>query len=170
MTILLEDLRQRLVDYDGRAVTLLGEAEAALGADPDYLDVLIALVSKTQGHVASGATWLLKSALEKGQSLSGRQVAALCEGLSDQAAWDVQLHICQCIQYLTISGDCAARLVAWLEPLLHHDRPFLRAWSVDALYRISRQHPAYSDRFEQALAVAKQDTAASVRARARKLL
>jgi len=174
MMRILPKLRNRLADYDGRAVTLLGETEAAFGAESGYLDALITLASEAQGHIASGATWLLKSALEQGRSLSGQQVAALSAelhgGLSGDAAWDVQLHICQCVQYLTIPTGSAAEFAVWLEPLLGHRRPFLRAWSLDALFRLSQQHSAYRSDFDAALAVAEQDEAASVRARARKLV
>ncbi len=170
MTDIRDQLRTRLADYDGRAVTLLGETEAALGGKAGYLDALIALAGDDEAHVSSGATWLLKSALENGCEFSAVQVAALCESLANIAIWDAQLHVCQSIQYLFISEECAKQLADWLEPLLSHDRPFLRAWSLDALYRVSQQHRGHAAAFASALAVAEQDGAASVRARARKLV
>ena len=121
-------LRARLAAYDGRAVTLLGEVEAACRTLPGYTDALIALCADRSETVAAGASWLLRSALQ--------------------------------------SGDALAR---WLEPLLRHERPFLRAWSLDALAHLAAAHPGHGAAYAAALVRALEDDAASVTARARRL-
>lgn len=166
---LTTDLRERLSRYDGRATSLLGEAEAAFADRSGYLDALITLSREPTGHIADGATWLLKSALETGRELSQAQTEALCDALEDVHSWPAQLHLCQTVRYWQVSSPGAAVLAAWLVPLLAHERPFLRAWSVDALAHIAAAYPEYERRFRKALTTAEQDEAASVRARAGKL-
>ncbi|MEO0440968.1 MAG: hypothetical protein AAF067_08845 [Pseudomonadota bacterium] len=155
--------------YDGRAISILGEIEAEFGAGDDYLDKLITFAAHEQVEVSDGATWLIKSALENGARFSAGQTAALCQTVSDTTTWQAQLHVCQSVQYLDLSQTDAAVMAEWLKPLLTHDRPFLRAWSLDALCRIGVVHEEYAEAAREALATADEDNAASVRARARKL-
>ena len=165
----IERLCARLADYDGRATTVLGEAEAKLSDETGYCEALIALAAEPFGHVSDGATWLLKSALEFGRTLSGKQIDALCGRLPKVDGWAAQLHLCQSVRFLTLSRRNANDLSEWLEPLRSHPRPFLRAWSLDALAHLADQHCDHLAGFRQALAEAESDEAASVRARARNL-
>ncbi len=162
-------LLNRLQAFDGRAVSMLGEIAAEYGAEPAYCDALIALAAHDQAAVSSGATWLIKAALEHGEALSAAQSEALWDEIPAIRYWQAQLHICQCAAYLSFSADGAATMDRWLTPLLHHDRPFLRAWSVDALCRVAAQHPEYGHAARDAARAAAKDSAASVRARIRQL-
>lgn len=148
---------------------MLGEAEAALSGEPGYIDALTELAVEPQGNVSDGATWLIKSALENGARLSPDQVGRFCEQLEALQSWAAQLHVCQSIRFLEVPRDEAAGLAGWLDPLLSHTRPFLRAWALDALYRLAKQHDSYRKDLERALSAAMDDDAASVRARARNL-
>ncbi len=162
-------LLNRLQAFDGRAVSILGEVEADYRDEAEYLDAMIALAAHDQEVVSSGATWLIKAALERGTALSAAQSEALWDEIPAIRYWQAQLHICQSAAYLTFSADGAATMDRWLTPLLHHDRPFLRAWSVDARCRIAVQHPEYGHAAREAARAAANDSAASVRARVRQL-
>ncbi|EAQ27952.1 hypothetical protein NAP1_10173 [Erythrobacter sp. NAP1] len=162
-------LRARLAEYDGQSVTLLGEAEAACSRDPDYFDALIELAGSRKGHVPAGATWLIKSALEAGHKASASQADALVASLPAITGWAAQLHLCQSIGFLDIPPRHTGFVAHWLEPLLEHERPFVRAWSLDALGHLARADESLADRFETALAAGAKDDRASVRARARNL-
>lgn len=162
-------LRDDIAAFDGRATTILGEAEARFRARPDYAASLVALAGDAEPAVSSGATWLLKAHLEAGGALAPAETDALTASLRAIAAWDAQLHVCQSVRYLTLSARDAGRLARWLESLLAHERPFLRAWSLDALWRLASRHQRHRRRAEQAFEAAGEDPAASVKARARKL-
>ena len=169
MTHCLEELRDHISAFDGRATTILGEAEARYRGRPDYLESLVALAGDETEAVSSGATWLIKAYLEAGGVLGRRETSLLMANLKSITAWDAQLHLCQIAQYLTFSAKDANRFATWLESLLTHKRPFLRAWSVDALCRIALQHERYREKAQDALEAASKDEAASVAARIRKL-
>ncbi len=62
----MSELFSDLAAYDGRAVTLLSEAEVRHSARPSYLAELVALSARQEAHVADGATWLLKASAEQG--------------------------------------------------------------------------------------------------------
>lgn len=170
MTSCIDDLRKRLAVFDGRSLTVLGEAEAQFRDRPNYVDALIDLAADPDNAISTGATWLIKSILESGRVLSTNQTRALIRNLVGIAAWQAQLHICQSARHLKISAQDAGTIANWLQPLLTHDRPFVRAWAVDALCRVARQHKRYRRRVAKALDTAAEDPAASVRARARNLL
>jgi len=169
MTDTIKELRIALVESGGRAVTLLSEAGARYSFQPDYFDCLVTLAADQDDGVSDGATWLIKSHLDGGGALSGIQISRVLSRIDQVQSWAAQLHICQITQYLIISIEDAGHLVNWLQPLLTHSRPFLRAWSLDAFFRISIQHPEFTQRVQECLCTATSDPAASVRARVRNL-
>lgn len=148
---------------------MLGEAEAEFASCRGYIDALVALSGDQHEHVSVGATWLTRAVLEGGRTLSPAQFERLLDQLPNVTAWAAQLHLCQSVRKLEIPATKAQKLAEWLSPLLQHERPFVRAWSVDALAHVARVCPDYVDAFEGALARALEDDAASVRARARQI-
>lgn len=155
--------------FDGRALTTLGEIEAACSGHDGYRDHLIALCDDAESPVSSGATWLLKSLLERGGTLTAEETDALCRRLAGLRDWAAQLHVCQSFRYLAIGAPQAEEVARWLSPLLTHERPFLRAWSMDALCSLADQHTAFAKAAKVAHENAGRDAAASVRARARNI-
>ncbi|MFK5978419.1 MAG: hypothetical protein QM488_05990 [Rhizobiaceae bacterium] len=165
----IDKLRITLSEFDGHAITLLSEAGAKYSDRTDYLDSLVALSSEGGKGVSNGATWLLKSYLDDGGGMSGEQVSHLLSQVDGIQNWAAQLHLCQSIQYLTVSSADADHLIYWLQPLLDHERPFLRAWSLDAIFRVSSQYSRFDNMLEMALSSGAKDPAASVRAKVRSL-
>lgn len=168
-TDLASGLFNRLRKYDGKAVTILGELEAEYADYPDYLDGLIVLMADRETVVSDGATWLIKSALEKGGRLSPDQAAQFVGHFCALEGWAGKLHVCQTMQYIEIPCDRADTAAQWVTGLLEHDRPFVRAWAIDALCRIAVQHASFRDVASDAVQNGGRDNAASVRARCRKL-
>ncbi|WP_298334730.1 hypothetical protein [uncultured Erythrobacter sp.] len=162
-----EALLEKLSEYDGKATTFLGEAEAMFSGPDDYLDALVELVGEPNGNLANGASWLIKSAIEKGMVLSEEQTEALIAQLPAMTDWAAQLHICQFMRRLDVKAKRAHDVASWLTGFLGHNRPLLRAWSLDAFGALAETHREFADAFNAALSRAQHDEAASVRARAR---
>ena len=154
--------------YDGRTTTLTA-IEEKYGPKPWYLGALVAMASDADAKVSDGATWLLKSSLEKGATLSARQTAELVPILESITTWQAQLHLCQALRHIDIPPNYSSTVADWLSPLLHHTRPFVRAWAVSALCDLARQHADCKKSAHAAMDAALCDPAASVRARARSL-
>lgn len=169
METTISDLRLDLLAFDGRNLTALKEIAARHDGDLGYVDGLVALADITDRQVSHGATWLVKAYLEEGGEVTKSQSRMLISKLETVENWASQLHLCQVVRYLRPSAQEAEAIVRWLWPLLSHDRPFLRAWSLDALCHIAADYFAYADRAEEALNSASGDPAASVRARAKNL-
>ncbi len=163
----MSELFNDLCAYDGKAVTLLSEAQVIHGSRSTYLSELVALSASEHAHVSEGATWLLKESAQEGEALTPDEVRALIRNVEMITNWPAQLHVCQMVGFITVPTDSAASLANWLIGLLEHTRPFLRAWSMSALSALAAQHPAYAARAQAALQAARDDASASVRARAR---
>lgn len=160
-------IRKAIADFDGRSPSPLSEASARFSEEPDYLNALLALAADPEPSISTGATWMLKTALETGAMLSEAQAATLLDKLERITHWQAQLHICQMAGFLTIPGDKVVWFRNWLLPLQHHDRPFLRAWALDALCGLPGAASQTSVR--ELLEKMAEDPAASVRARVRNL-
>lgn len=156
--------------FDGKAVSILSEARKRFEAQPGFYTALVRLAADDAAHISEGATWLIKDCLSTGGSLSAGDVDVLLGHVSKITAWQAQLHICQSFEYLQVPPVHADAVFTWLQPLLIAKRPFLRAWSMDALQHLSRRSGLFEAQALTARNRAKQDDAASVRARARKWL
>lgn len=152
------------------AVSELEDICAQFGHRDDFADTLILLAADAADPVSSAATWLIKHVLERGKILSPGQTGKLIEHLPAITAWGAQLHVCQSIRFLAIPPNYAAALLGWLRPLRRHDRPFLRAWALDATCEVAAQRGNAMPEARAALDAALTDPAASVKARARTIL
>ena len=164
----MNTLEAALKSYDGKAASILSEIRAKFGGQSAFLPELVRLAAHEDAHVSDGATWLIKDLLEDGVRLTPSQTEDLIGHLDAMSSWQAQLHICQSVRYLEASAPLADVCADWLTPLLRSDRPFLRAWSMDALQHLALRSATLAGRAEAALNAAEQDPAASVRARARR--
>lgn len=162
-------IRHHLLEFDGRSLDTLHDAEIKFGHDPTYISKLIKLVSDEDENVSNGSTWLLKASLEKDGTFSESQTLDLLNYLPAIRSWGAQLHLCQSFQFLSFPKEPAQEFWDWLTPLTEHDRPFIRAWSVEALSRIRMQHNEFDPELRVILAKAQSDPSASVQARLRNI-
>jgi len=163
-------LGERLAAFDRKAISIVGEIEADFDQNPQYFSAIVGLASDHENNISCGATWLIKSSMEKGHRLNSTLLNQLAAGLDEITAWDAQLHICQSVRFFELSSNNAAAFSLWLRKLLDHDRPFVRAWSLDALCRIDAEFPDMNLDTAKDIAAALNDQSASVRARARNLI
>ena len=164
----MKTLEQALARYDGKATDTLAEICTAFGDRRTFLSELVFLATHQEATVADGATWLIKVQLDDGARLTSAETEALLGHLSAITSWQAQLHICQSVRHFDVPAHLANNCADWFDALLTSDRPFLRAWSMDALQQLAQQNTELAERAAAALRDAEQDPAASVRARARK--
>ena len=97
-------------------------------------------------------------------------MAELAGALPDiQDNW-ARLHICQSIDHLGIAAADAPRFAGFLRDCTKDRNTFVRAWATDGFRRLARQHGAFADEAKRLLEAALADPAASIRARARRIL
>ena len=162
-------LREALLEYDGKSTAVLSEIAHNYSSDPSYAADLFSLFNDQSKAIADCATWLLKYDLETGKKLNPDLAAELIKAVNALSSWAACLHICQSVRFLDLSKQQAMALATWSCTLLDHQRPFVRAWSLDVLVYLSLKHSVLVNEAKLALGHADEDDAASVRARARNL-
>ncbi|WP_371224356.1 hypothetical protein [Roseovarius sp. 2305UL8-3] len=165
----MSQLETYLREFDGVAVSALSEARVAFRDAEGYLDEVIALCGHEEQLLSQGATWILKAELEDGAKLSPQQVSRVMAVLQKVTAWQAALHLCQCLDRLDLDPNQAQATIAWASSYSGHPRPFLRAWSLHVQVMLGCRVKTAWPHVRTVLEEAEHDTAASVRARARKL-
>ncbi len=161
-------LEREIAAWDGKSADDIAEVFQSHKDDPGFIDVLIKLLGVSACQ--KGATWLLKAGLNEANKLNSRQVTEIFSSLDSLQHWESKLHVLQSLPSLAISGREKRRVEAFLRSTLTDKNKFVRAWSYNGFYELSRQHPEYQQETEQMFAMAMRDEAASVKARIRNLM
>ena len=163
------ELEDRLLDFDGNAVSILSEARSSCHDIPGYFNELFRLCIDRRPNVSIGATWILKTEADEGAGFDTELTDQLLEALDEISSWQAKLHILQSVEAFEFNANNARQFFDWATLLTDHSRPFLRAWSLHALVMVGLKFQEFRHESRRALAVAEEDSAASVRARARRL-
>jgi hypothetical protein len=118
----------------------------------------------------NAATWLLKAWLEDGNQLKQSQIKTICCSLNQLQHWQAKLHLLQCIPYMPIAEAENETLHTFLRMTLTHQNKFVRAWSYNGFYELSKSYPQYKTETKQYFELAMRDEAPSVKARIRNIM
>lgn len=166
----MPSLKEDLSEYDGKSTDLLHEILADGRPGTARWREAVDLCAGEDPRLAAGASWLFRAWLEAGHPIPGTSLNRLAARLARiEDPWTHQ-HLCQSLASLEVPAEHAEAFVAFCAAGQQSPRPFLRAWACDGLYRLAQQHPGYTGDAELALQAALEDQAASVRARARRIL
>lgn len=158
---LLDGLRQ------GDGVTKAQLTRVAENHRPDRAtaQVLTDVLAGRDVRAQDAATWIVLSWARRGFTLPEAMVSALCAYAATLEGWQSRLHLCQLLRLVTLTPVSRRTVLPFLTRAARDDRPFLRAWALDARFHIT---PGRAGR-ARLLACAASDPAAAVRARARQL-
>ncbi|WP_114391282.1 hypothetical protein [Notoacmeibacter marinus] len=121
------DLERRLLEFDGKAVSILSEAQAACRDQPSYLNDLVDLCFDPRQPVSDSATWILKAELDDGTELPPAVTTQIAESLDEIRPWQAALRLCKSVDMLRLTPAQARRFLKWARLYESHSRPFLRA-------------------------------------------
>ena len=161
-------LRAAISEFDGKAMSLLCEAKVQLRDEPGFWDALYDLTDDTEPLVQAGSTWLVQQSLKCGDLTLADITTAITPRLGKLTHWGAILHVLQALDVYDRPLPEGPALARFAQSHITHERPFVRAWAVNALCVLAIHHPEFRAAAETARNEALNDTAASVRARARK--
>jgi hypothetical protein len=159
-----------LGDYDGKHADVLKELREQFSPTAPVLRQCVRLAAHDDAILAQGATWLLWSWLTSGSRLTPRAIGELAAMLSGFENKWVLLHLVRCVPRMVVPPEHASAYAEFLQRCCGGELPFLRAWAMDSLHRLSLQHGQLEGQSRAAMEAAAVDPAPSVRKRLRKIL
>lgn len=160
-------LELALADYDGRHAEVLQQIVADVAPTAAVLRQAVRLTGCLTGRgdavVAKGASYVLWAWLTEGAKASPRVVADLADILPRLDDKWVMLHVVRCVPLVRVEARQAKAFAAMLQRASQREFPFLRAWSVDSMHKLSLEHPSLAADARRMMEAALDDEAPSVR-------
>jgi hypothetical protein len=163
------NLSEHLRQFDGKHIEPLESLATQLLTRKGSADELIALSNSDEAKTQVAATWILKWLHERHVLFSKSQTQELFRILRNVTHWEAKLHLLQMLHGLDIPPQDVASLHRFLKERLCDNNKLVRAWSYNGLFVLGEQHGRFRKEVAELLNEAKHDTAASVRARVRKI-
>ena len=163
-------LEVALEDYDGKHADVLKQLREEFSPTATVLRQCVRLAAHDDATIAQGATWLLWSWMTSGSRLTPRligELAGMLLGFEDK--W-VLLHLVRCVPLMVVPKEHVAAYAEFLQRCCGGQLPFMRAWAMDSLHRLSLQHEQFAEQSRVAMEAAAVDPAPSVRKRLQKIL
>lgn len=123
----LNELRR----WDGKSAAVLKDFYAA--NHPDIAELVAVL---DDAGLSAPASWLIKHAGELGR-LGAKDAQLVLDALRSDADWATVLHLVQAIDRLDVAELDCTHALSGLRKTIHHDAPFVRAWSISAFAKIA---------------------------------
>ena len=161
-------IEQEISAWDGKSASDIQAVYDRYHTESNFAETIIRL-SLTRTH-EKGATWLLKAWLEAGSMLEKHQISKIYGSLNQLEHWEARLHVLQSIPFMPVADTNKNNVYSFLRLTLTDQNKFVRAWSYNGFYELSRQHPEYIVETKQYFEMAMRDEAPSVKARIRNIV
>ncbi len=163
----MNPLFQALLAFDGKQVAPLKQGLAVAEAG-DFL-ALVDYFANDNVMFQTGATWLVKCALERSKEVSANVVEATFDAADQYTHWEPKLHALQSVKYLDFEHINREKIAAALPALSDDKKTLVQVWALDADVRLYIENKSQLNRLQQKLNMALETGPASLKARARHL-
>ena len=126
----------------------------------EFLSIVVHLLEIE--HLQCGASWLLKHYFENEGAIDSMQASDILGKLYKLVTWEAKLHILQSLPYIPISIDRKEGVEYFLRNNLTSDNKFVRAWTYNCFYLLSRQFSEYEQETKRFFEMAMKDEVPSV--------
>lgn len=160
-------IESEIENWDGKSSRDIEEIYNFYYKSESFLSIIIQLLEMEK--LQCGASWLLKHYLEGGSPIDFKQAFNIFGKLNKLTRWEARLHVLQGLPYIPISIDRKVGVEYFLRNNLTCENKFVRAWTYNGFYELSKQHPEYAQETKQIFEMAMKDEAPSVKARIRNI-
>lgn len=162
-------LKDQLQEWDGKHKNFMEKIYYDRYQEANFFSDLTELcLNHPETRVA--ATWLIKHHYDNKKSLPYELIDPLLKAGKDFEHWEAQLHILQILPKIKMKEEVVPYVEELARKGLNSHNKFVRAWSYQGLYEVSKSIPEMTEEVrllcEQAMVV----ESASVKARVRKVL
>lgn len=161
-------VKQEILAWDGKSVDDIRLVYDSHRQDSNFIAKVTSLIAERKNQ--KGASWLLKTYLSKGGSLREDEASRIYDMLTHLEDWETRLHILQSLPFIPIPNKHRDKVATFLRQCLNEENKFVRAWSYNGFWLLSRQYPQYRQEAQRLLALAMKEESAAVRARVRQIL
>jgi len=161
-------IKQDILAWDGKSFETIRAIYDNYSQDPNFVKTLITLMVEQESQ--RGSSWLLKTYLSKGGLIEKAEIIKLFQLHIHLNHWETRLHMLQSLSFIQIPKEYKAKLVAFLRQCLNEDNKFIRAWSYNGFWLLSRQYPQYQQETQNLFSVAMREESPAVKARIRRIL
>lgn len=116
------------------------------------------------------ASWMLKHHLEQGFMLRPKLVNKVFAQLQNQAHWEAQLHLLQCLPMVDIPVDSVSEVMEFLDNNLTNSNKLVRAWVYNGIHEIAKANIEYLPKAKALFMQALESDVPSVQARIRNIV
>ena len=95
----LSTLRTALSKFDGNAVSMLSEIDAAYKKTPGYLDTVIEYVGDSDPMIQRGASWIFLDHAKSNALFAPETCSLLSVQLNRVTDWGAALHVLQALEH-----------------------------------------------------------------------
>ena len=131
---------------------------------------IVALSKHNKANIAARAIWIVRKLSETSAELLSKYKPILLNDLTQSPFWEVKAELCHIIPRLKLDFEEIKEAIAFFKNNLDDESKIVKAWSLDALYELSKIEAKIGPEVLKLLNIALEDEAASVRARARNIL
>lgn len=164
-----KDLQHQLQQWDGKHTDLLIQIYQNHVYSPDFFSDLIDLCF-SEPTLQTPATWIIKHHYDQKQSLSENLMNELVKRGKQFSDWEARLHLLQILPKVPMDRGVVPYVEEWVRKGLKDENKFVRAWSYQGLYEVSRHIPEMKEELRLLCEDALQLESASVKARVRKVI
>ncbi len=161
-------LKEEIRNWDGKTAGDILAIYHEHVCHRDFSHDLIAALSEPP--LQNGASWLLKEYLSNKNQLEATTIARVYHLLPLFDHWESKLHILQCMKFMPIPIDLKNELHQFLRLCLKDQNKLIRAWGYNGINVIATHFPEFESERDELLEKARENEAASVKARIRNIL
>ncbi|MBQ4820292.1 hypothetical protein [Aquimarina sp. MMG016] len=158
-----------LNNWDGKHIEYLINCYDQYADDNTFFDILIE-ITYGQTELQTATTWIIKHHYDGKKSLSESLADQLLSSINQLKNWGAKLHILQLLPKIHITKNTVNPVDQFVRKCLNDDNKFVRAWSYQGLYEVSKHIPEYESELRSLCKRAMQTESASIRSRVRKVL
>ncbi len=163
-------MKFEIAAWDYKTMPVIRSVYGNYSKRPNFVEELVHLMGGVKTEV--GASWLLKHHLDNdGKGLTPELIDEIYTNINALTHWGARLHVLQCMNRMPIPDSHLETIEEFIRTCVVDENKFVRAWTYAGIHALATQHESYREEaMEMIEEAAQEDTAASVRARCRKLI
>lgn len=164
-----KDLLHKLQSWDGKHSAPLIQIYKDYQGHALFFEDLVDICLKYP-DLQVAATWILKHHFDQKKHVDHDLINQLLREGKSYQGWETRIHMLQILPNVVMKEETVPYVEEWVRKAMRDDNKFVRAWSYQGMYEVSRHIPEMKEELKLLCEDALELESASVKARVRKVL